>query len=91
MRRLYTSSILLDVSCQSLLSKYFSESGKLVRQVFEKVMTLAKDSTCLVCVVIDEIETLTTSRQKSMSANECTDALRVGAAVAIVMKTADQD
>lgn len=58
--------------------KYFGESSKLISTLFEKVHTLAQSPTTLVCVIMDEIETIAGSRERVAASGECADGLRVG-------------
>lgn len=60
-----------------MLSKYFGESGKLIESTFDQVEAMAKDRSKLVVVVIDEVETIASSRQRVSSSGECNDGLRV--------------
>lgn len=60
-----------------MLSKYFGESGKLIKSTFDQVETIAQDRSKLVVVVIDEVETIASSRQRVSSSGECNDGLRV--------------
>lgn len=66
---------LVEVNAHSLFSRWFSESGKLVSRMFDRVRDLANDPTCLVFVLIDEVESLTAAR--NAQANEPSDAMRV--------------
>lgn len=76
--RHFTQAKLVEISSHSLLSKYFSESGKLVAKLFEDIQDMAEDEETLICVLIDEVESLTGVREKSVKGNETNDALRVG-------------
>ncbi|KAL9103871.1 MAG: hypothetical protein Q9163_001108 [Psora crenata] len=68
---------LVKVDAQSVFSKWFSESGKMVTKLFASIETmLDEDEHRFVCVLIDEIESLAGTRQHSPSANEPKDALR---------------
>lgn len=54
---------LLDVRAHSLFSKWFSTSGKLVSALFQMVRDMVQDDpTALVCVLVDEVESLASSR-----------------------------
>jgi SpoVK/Ycf46/Vps4 family AAA+-type ATPase len=44
--------------------------------MFDKVLKMAHDDKELVCVLIDEIESIATSRQVSTKNGECTDTIR---------------
>ena len=73
----YSQAKLVDVNAHSLLSKWFGESGKLVGKLFDQIHALADEPSTLVCVLIDEVETLVASRERATMANECGDAIRV--------------
>jgi GTPase SAR1 family protein len=74
--RYFTQARLVEINAHSLLSKWFGESGKQVSKLFAQIHTIAEDPTILVCVLIDEVETLAGSREKAVSGNEVCDALR---------------
>jgi SpoVK/Ycf46/Vps4 family AAA+-type ATPase len=74
--RTFRSGKLFEINTQDLLSKFYSESGKLVSEMFDKVLKMAYDEKELVCVLIDEIESIATSRQVSTKNGECTDTVR---------------
>ncbi|XP_034485630.1 pachytene checkpoint protein 2 homolog [Drosophila innubila] len=67
---------LVEINSHSLFSKWFSESGKLVARIFGKIGELVTDRNNLVCVLIDEVESLAYARS-AMSSNEPRDAMRV--------------
>ncbi|XP_018496456.1 pachytene checkpoint protein 2 homolog [Galendromus occidentalis] len=67
----------VEINAHSLFSKYFSESGKLVQQMFDKISYIASDRTALVCLLIDEVESLAHSRAAAASGNEPSDSIRV--------------
>ena len=73
--RRYASAQLVEVNAHSLFSKWFSESGKLVGRLFAKIGELVEDPDTLVCVLIDEVESLSAARRASSS--EPSDAIRV--------------
>ena len=56
---------LVEVNAHSLFSRWFSESGKLVGKLFAKVGELLEDPDALVCLLIDEVESLSASRSAS--------------------------
>lgn len=72
----FASSQLFEINTQALSSKYYSESAKLVEQVFRKLLAVAKDETGLVCLLIDEIETIAASRDQLTQTGECYDSIR---------------
>ena len=74
----FPSCKLVKVDAQSVFSKWFSESGKMVIKLFASIETmLDEDEHTFVCVLIDEIESLAGTRQHTPGANEPKDALRV--------------
>ena len=83
----YTSGILLEINSHSLFSKWFSESGKLVMKMFDHITELTEDEECFVCILIDEVESLTASRTSAASGNEPGDAVRVVNAVLTSLDT----
>ncbi|OCL13152.1 AAA-domain-containing protein [Glonium stellatum] len=72
----FTQGKLIEVNSHSVLSKWFGESSKLVGKMFDSIHVMAEEETTLICVLIDEVETLTSSRERAASGNECGDALR---------------
>ncbi|XP_063709994.1 pachytene checkpoint protein 2 homolog [Culicoides brevitarsis] len=80
MQKEYHFTHLIEINCHSLFSKWFSESGKLVMQLFGTILELIENPTSLVIVLIDEIESIAYSRT-SVSSAESTDSLRVVNAV----------
>ena len=73
----YKSTHLVEINSHSLFSKWFSESGKLVQKMFTEIKRLMEDSRALICVLIDEVESLTAARKNAMSGSEPSDAIRV--------------
>lgn len=74
---LFSRSCLIEINANSLFSRWFSESGKQVLQLFEQVHRIAADSERLVCVVMDEVESLAAARLSAMKGNEPSDSIRV--------------
>lgn len=73
----FRSASLLDIHSHSLFSKWFSTSGKLIHRLFDLIKDMAEDEPDkLVCVLIDEIESLASSRSDISSSGEPTDAIR---------------
>lgn len=68
---------LIEINAHSLFSRWFSESGKQVMQLFRRIRRLAADPNCLVCVLMDEVESLAAARQSAMKGNEPSDSIRV--------------
>lgn len=73
-RAIFPQAVLVEVHAHSLFSKYFSESGKLVAKLFESIHEMVDNPQCLVLVLVDEVESLTSARKAG--GNEPTDALR---------------
>ena len=69
---------LLEIKSHSLFSKWFSESGKLVSKLFERIREMVEDEpNSLFCVLIDEVESLASSRVGSGGGSaEPSDAVR---------------
>lgn len=61
----YKTSVLLEINSHSLFSKYFSESGKLVQKMFQKIRDYVDDENVFATIVIDEVESLTAARGQS--------------------------
>lgn len=76
----YKHAHLVEINSHSLFSRWFSESGKLVQKVFGEIVELLEDQNALVCVLVDEIESIAFSRDK-ISSNEPSDSIRVVNAV----------
>lgn len=74
---IFSQSTLVEINANAMLSKYFGESGKLINNTFEKIIEMAQSPYSLVCVVIDEVETIAGSREKATNGMECNDSLRV--------------
>ncbi|XP_063989737.1 pachytene checkpoint protein 2 homolog [Diachasmimorpha longicaudata] len=68
---------LVEINSHSLFSKWFSESGKLVMKLFNGVKELLDDPQALVCILIDEVESLAHARKSCTSGSEPSDAIRV--------------
>ncbi|EFE34221.1 uncharacterized protein ARB_07172 [Trichophyton benhamiae CBS 112371] len=75
--RQFPQSKLVEINAYSLGSKYFSESGKLVAKMFSMVESMLEDEPdTLVCVFMDEVETMTAQREQTLSGNDPLDAMR---------------
>ncbi|CAO1614737.1 unnamed protein product [Sympodiomycopsis kandeliae] len=72
----YSHGKLIEINSHSLFSKWFSESGKLVQKLFSSVIEMSEDPFGFIIILIDEVESLTTSRSIS-SGSEPSDAVRV--------------
>eukprot|EP00051_Salpingoeca_urceolata_P004743 m.67330 g.67330 ORF g.67330 m.67330 type:complete len:432 (-) comp13823_c0_seq2:257-1552(-) len=73
----FENTQLVEINSHSLFSKWFSESGKLVMNLFAAIRELLEDERALVCVLIDEVESLTAARKASFSGTEPSDSIRV--------------
>jgi MoxR-like ATPase len=73
----YTKTRMIQIKTSTLLSKYFSESAKIVDDICTTLAILCKDEPCeFNCVLIDEVESLTMSRQRGCLNGESQDTLR---------------
>nr|XP_023680059.1 pachytene checkpoint protein 2 homolog isoform X2 [Paramormyrops kingsleyae] len=77
----YSYSQFVEINSHSLFSKWFSESGKLVTKMFQKIQQLIDDKETLVFVLVDEVESLTAARNAAQAGTEPSDAIRVVNAV----------
>lgn len=69
---------IVEVDAHSMFSQYFGESGKVVNKVFAMIeWMLDEDENTLICVFIDDIDTLADKRQYAGSSIEPNDSLRV--------------
>ena len=75
--RRFSSGIILEVNTHSLFSKWFAESGKMVKKLFDRLNNIAENTSILVFVLIDEVESIATARQSSMNGSDPSDAIRV--------------
>jgi DNA polymerase III delta prime subunit len=73
----FEECLLLEINAHALFSKWFSESGKLVQALFEQIEAITDDHNTLVTVLIDEVESIASSRTASMTTSEPGDAVRV--------------
>ncbi|ERN13833.1 pachytene checkpoint protein 2 homolog isoform X1 [Amborella trichopoda] len=73
----YSQSQLVEINAHSLFSKWFSESGKLVGKLFEKIQEMVDEESNLVFVLIDEVESLAAARKAALSGSEPSDSIRV--------------
>lgn len=72
----FTYGKLVEVNAASLFSRFFSESSKLVLYLFERIYEMTEDESHFVCVLIDEVESLTIARRTTVG-TEPSDAMRV--------------
>ncbi|SCM08901.1 AAA family ATPase, putative [Plasmodium chabaudi adami] len=77
---MYTTGILIELNAHTLFSKWFSESGKQVLKLFNKIKKIIneyEENDVFICLLIDEVESLSADRKKSMDGTEPTDSIRV--------------
>ncbi|KAK2879431.1 hypothetical protein FQN49_000891 [Arthroderma sp. PD_2] len=75
--RQFPQSKLIEINAHSLGSRFFSESGKLVAKMFSNIEGMLEDEPdTLICVFIDEVETMTARREQTLSGNDPLDAMR---------------
>jgi len=67
---------LVEINSHSLFSKWFSESGKLVMKMFDKIQEMIEDPEALIFLLIDEVESLAQCRLSAGAGNEPTDSIR---------------
>ena len=72
----YDYGALLDINAHSLFSKWFSESGKLVQALFQRIEDIAADQSTLTIVLIDEVESIAAS-SAALASGDPGDAVRV--------------
>ncbi|CAH8521321.1 unnamed protein product [Heterobilharzia americana] len=77
----YSSTQLIEINTMNLMSKWFSESARLVSKMFDAIKEYLESRDHLVCLLVDEVESLTAVRSSSMSGCEPSDAIRVVNAV----------
>jgi AAA+ superfamily predicted ATPase len=77
----YSHGQLIEINAHSLFSKWFSESGKLVMKLFDHIKEMVADEDAFICVLIDEVESLTAARKSALNGAEPSDSIRVVNAV----------
>ncbi|XP_011495074.1 PREDICTED: pachytene checkpoint protein 2 homolog [Ceratosolen solmsi marchali] len=73
----FTRGELIEINSHSLFSKWFSESGKLVMNIFNEIKILLQDPKALIFILIDEIESLAHARKACTTGSEPSDSIRV--------------
>ncbi|KAF8275722.1 putative ATPase protein [Trypanosoma cruzi] len=68
---------LVEINAHSLFSRWFSESGKQVMLLFKQIHEMADKPNSLLCILLDEVESLAATRQSALRGNEPSDAIRV--------------
>ncbi|CRG96445.1 AAA family ATPase, putative [Plasmodium gallinaceum] len=77
---IYTTGILIELNTHTLFSKWYSESGKQVLKLFNKIKKIISDyeeNDIFICLLIDEVESLSADRKRSMDSTEPSDSIRV--------------
>jgi len=68
---------LLEIKSHSLFSKWFSESGKLISKLFQRIREMVEDEPdALFVILMDEVESLASSRVASGGGGDPSDAVR---------------
>ncbi|KAJ0180905.1 hypothetical protein K1T71_002990 [Dendrolimus kikuchii] len=67
---------LIEINAHGLFSKWFAESGKLVARLFEHITEIVEDRQLLLCVLIDEVESLAHARRSALAGVEPSDSIR---------------
>ncbi|XP_011703481.1 PREDICTED: pachytene checkpoint protein 2 homolog [Wasmannia auropunctata] len=73
----FTHGKFIEINSHSLFSKWFSESGKLVMKLFDEIKNLVQDERALICILIDEVESLAHARKLCSNGTEPSDSIRV--------------
>ena len=72
-----SGGLLIEVNSHSLFSKWFSESGKRILKMFDKIRAEASDAQRLIVVLIDEVRLLLPTRkymhQRARQCHPCHD------------------
>ncbi|SCO67491.1 AAA family ATPase, putative [Plasmodium vivax] len=77
---IYATGVLIELNTHTLFSKWFSESGKQVLKLFNKIKRIIEDygeNDIFICLLIDEVESLSADRRRSMDSTEPSDTIRV--------------
>jgi SpoVK/Ycf46/Vps4 family AAA+-type ATPase len=73
---IYKHTKLIQIKTATLLSKFYSQSAKQVDEIFTAIEKMCEeDSEQLICVLIDEVESIANSRESTMH-GEAQDSLR---------------
>lgn len=72
----FHSTKLIQINAHTLHSKFFGESGRQMGEIFRNITEMCESNENLfVCVLIDEIESLVSSRSAAVARNEVQDAV----------------
>ncbi|CAI4055735.1 hypothetical protein SKDZ_02G2930 [Saccharomyces kudriavzevii ZP591] len=72
--------IIIELSCSRIFSKWFGESSKNISIIFKDIEELLKVNErqgIFVCLLVDEVEAIASSRANLSNRNESTDGIRV--------------
>uniref|UniRef100_A0A2A4K4Y8 AAA+ ATPase domain-containing protein n=1 Tax=Heliothis virescens TaxID=7102 RepID=A0A2A4K4Y8_HELVI len=72
----FSQARLVEINAHALFSKWFAESGKCVSRLFEQLGEILANRRALVCVLVDEVESLAHARRASLSGLEPSDSIR---------------
>jgi len=73
----YKSTKLIQIKTAVLLSKYYSESAKHVDDIFNMIISMCEErSDGFICVLVDEVESIASSREFSTQHGESLDSMR---------------
>ncbi|KAL8720841.1 MAG: hypothetical protein Q9225_002358 [Loekoesia sp. 1 TL-2023] len=82
----YERTTLIELDTATLFSKFFGQSSRLVSKMFDKIENmLDQEPNVFLCLVVDEIESLASTRQHATGANEPKDSLRAVNALFIAL------
>lgn len=73
-------ALIIEISCSRVFSRWFGESSKNLDNIFKDVEKLLIENTergRFVCLLMDEVETIASSRSSQINKNETTDGIRV--------------
>ncbi|KAH7438137.1 hypothetical protein KP509_04G002400 [Ceratopteris richardii] len=73
----YGEAQLVEINAHSLFSKWFSESGKMVTKLFQKIHSFVEEGDTLIFLLLDEVESLASARHAALSGSEPSDSIRV--------------
>ncbi|CAG0887270.1 unnamed protein product [Darwinula stevensoni] len=73
----YKYGQLIEINSHSLFSRWYSESGKLVLKMFEKIKEMMDNPDAVVFILIDEVESLAAARAAAIAGSDPSDSLRV--------------
>lgn len=75
--QVYPTAKMIIINSHTLLSQYFGESGRLVSNLFETLWSASADDDTLLITLLDEIESIASSRETANRRGEPTDSVRV--------------